>query len=77
MPEGDTIRRLADRISRRFVGEQCVRCVTRDPRLVGVDLAGATLVDVDAVDVVDVAADAGSLRFRDRPAGEHVVDGHS
>ena len=49
MPEGDTIRRLADKISRRFAGEQCVRCVTRDPRLVGVDLAGATLVDVDAV----------------------------
>lgn len=49
MPEGDTIRRLADKISRRFVGEQCVRCVTRDPRLVGVDLAGTTLVDVDAV----------------------------
>ena len=49
MPEGDTIRRLADTISRRFAGQRCVRCVTRDPRLVGVDLAGATLVDVDAV----------------------------
>lgn len=49
MPEGDTIRRLADKIKRRFTAEKCVRCVTRDPRLVGVDLAGATLVDVDAV----------------------------
>ena len=49
MPEGDTIRRLADTIGRRFAGQRCVRCVTRDPRLVGVDLAGATLVDVDAV----------------------------
>jgi endonuclease-8 len=49
MPEGDTIRRLADTIGRRFAGQRCVRCITRDPRLVGVDLAGATLVDVDAV----------------------------
>ena len=49
MPEGDTIRRLADKIGKRFVGERCVRCVTRDPRLVGVDLAGATLVSTDAV----------------------------
>src|SRR3954447_25395363 len=48
MPEGDTIRRLADKIGRRFVGEQCVRCVTRDPRLVGVDLAGAKVVSADA-----------------------------
>ena len=36
MPEGDTIRRLADKIGRRFTGERCLRCVTRDPRLVGV-----------------------------------------
>jgi endonuclease VIII len=49
MPEGDTIRRLADKIGRRFVGERCVRCVTRDPRLVGVDLTGATIVGVDAI----------------------------
>src|SRR4029077_7180305 len=48
MPEGDTIRRLADKIGRRFTGERCVRCVTRDPRLVRVDLAGATIADVDA-----------------------------
>ena len=48
MPEGDTIRRLADKISRRFTGERVVRCVTRDPRLSGVDLTGATVVDVDA-----------------------------
>jgi endonuclease-8 len=49
MPEGDTIRRLADKIGQRFTGERCVRCVTRDPRLVGVDLSGATIVDVDAI----------------------------
>ncbi|MGZ4793441.1 MAG: DNA-formamidopyrimidine glycosylase family protein [Ilumatobacteraceae bacterium] len=49
MPEGDTIRRLADKIGRRFAGERCDRCVTRDPRLVGIDLTGATLVEADAV----------------------------
>src|SRR3954463_14355916 len=48
MPEGDTIRRLADKIGRRFIGERCIRCVTRDPRLVGVALAGATVVSTDA-----------------------------
>jgi endonuclease VIII len=49
MPEGDTIRRLADKIGGRFVGERCVRCVTRDPRLAGVDLTGAAISEVDAV----------------------------
>ena len=49
MPEGDTIRRLADKISRRFAGEKCLRCVTRDPRLGGVDLSGATLIAADAI----------------------------
>ena len=44
MPEGDTIRRLADRITARFAGQRCLRCETRDPRLVGVDLAGAILL---------------------------------
>ncbi|MCB1001505.1 MAG: hypothetical protein R2713_10440 [Ilumatobacteraceae bacterium] len=49
MPEGDTIRRLADRISERFGGQPCTRCVTRDPRLVGLDLSGDVLVEADAV----------------------------
>lgn len=49
MPEGDTIRRLAAKIDQRFAGQRCERCVTRDPRLVGVDLAGTTLVSADAV----------------------------
>jgi endonuclease-8 len=49
MPEGDTIRRLAEKIGRRFIGERCLRCVTRDPRLVGVDLSGAAVVDVNAI----------------------------
>src|ERR1700761_8836074 len=41
MPEGDTIRRLAEKIDRRFAGP-------RDPRLVGVDLTGAVLQGADA-----------------------------
>lgn len=49
MPEGDTIRKLAERIERRFAGQRVERTVTRDPRLVGVDLTGATLVGADAV----------------------------
>ncbi|MFN8024615.1 MAG: DNA-formamidopyrimidine glycosylase family protein [Acidimicrobiales bacterium] len=49
MPEGDTIRRLADRIAERFAGQTCTRCVTRDPRLVGLDLTGDVLRDADAV----------------------------
>jgi endonuclease-8 len=48
MPEGDTIRRLAERINRRFAGRRCDRCVTRDPRLVGVDFAGRVLREADA-----------------------------
>ena len=48
MPEGDTIRRLAERINRRFAGQRCTRCVTRDPRLVGVDFAGTVLLGADA-----------------------------
>ncbi len=48
MPEGDTIRRLAERINRRFAGQRVERCVTRDPRLVGVDFTGAVLRQADA-----------------------------
>ncbi|MET0147445.1 MAG: DNA-formamidopyrimidine glycosylase family protein [Ilumatobacteraceae bacterium] len=48
MPEGDTIRRLAERINRRFAGERCQRSITRDPRLVHVDFAGAVLREADA-----------------------------
>ena len=48
MPEGDTIRRLAEKIDRRFAGQRVERCVTRDPRLVGVDLTGAVLLGADA-----------------------------
>ena len=43
MPEGDTIRRLANKITQRFVGERVVKTVTRDPRLVGVDFSGSIL----------------------------------
>ena len=48
MAEGDSIRRLADRINGRFAGQRVLRCVTRDPRLVGVDLTDAVLVGADA-----------------------------
>ena len=49
MPEGDTIRRLAEKITARFAGQRCVRSVTRDPRLTHVDFAGAVLTGADAV----------------------------
>lgn len=48
MPEGDTLRLLASRITERFAGDRVERSTMRDPRLVGVDLTGATLVDADA-----------------------------
>lgn len=48
MPEGDTIRRLADKITARFAGQRCERTVTRDPRLVGVDFTGARLLEAQA-----------------------------
>src|SRR4051794_32210898 len=49
MPEGDTVRRLADKIDRRFAGQRVERCVTRDPRLVGLDLTDRVLLGADAV----------------------------
>ena len=49
MPEGDTIRRLAEKITARFAGQRCVRSVTRDPRLTHVDFTGAALTGADAV----------------------------
>lgn len=48
MPEGDTIRRLADRIDRTFGGERVSRSVFRHPRLALVDLSGAALVDASS-----------------------------
>ncbi|MEO6653322.1 MAG: DNA-formamidopyrimidine glycosylase family protein [Ilumatobacteraceae bacterium] len=48
MPEGDTLRLLATRINDRLGGGVVERSIVRDPRLVGVDLAGTTLVDADA-----------------------------
>jgi endonuclease-8 len=48
MPEGDTVRRLADRIGARFVGQRCSRSIARDPRITHLDLAGARLVEADA-----------------------------
>jgi endonuclease-8 len=48
MPEGDTLRRLATRITEQFAGTVVQRSVMRDPRLVGVELAGRTLIEADA-----------------------------
>ncbi len=48
VPEGDTLRRLASRITDRFAGERVERSIMRDPRLAGRDLAGGELVDADA-----------------------------
>lgn len=48
VPEGDTVRRLADRIGRRFRGQSCRRCIARDPRITHLDLTGATLDETDA-----------------------------
>jgi endonuclease-8 len=48
MPEGDTLRRLANSITGRFAGDTVERSVMRDPRLVGVELAGRTLLGADA-----------------------------
>ena len=48
MPEGDTLRRLADRITAAFAGALVERSELRDPRLAGRDLAGRVLVDADA-----------------------------
>ena len=48
MPEGDTLRRLADKIDGRFSGSRVERSVMRDPRLSGVDLAGTVLESADS-----------------------------
>jgi endonuclease VIII len=49
VPEGDTIRRLANKIQDRFAGQRCLKTVTRDPRLTGIDFSGTTLLEADAV----------------------------
>jgi endonuclease-8 len=48
VPEGDTLRILADKIDERLAGQRVVRSIFRDPRLAGRDLAGTSLVDADA-----------------------------
>jgi endonuclease VIII len=48
VPEGDTIRFLATRINSALAGQMVSRCVTRDPRLVGVDFSGTRLERADA-----------------------------
>jgi endonuclease-8 len=48
VPEGDTLRILADKIDDRLAGRRVERSVFRDPRLAGRDLADRVLVDADA-----------------------------
>ena len=48
MPEGDTIRRLANRIDTAFAGQRVARSVMRDPRLAGHVLSGRLLLGADA-----------------------------
>jgi endonuclease VIII len=45
----DTVARLADRISERFVGERVQRCTTRHPGIADLDLTGQRLRGTDAV----------------------------
>ena len=48
MPEGDTLRRLADRVAGTYLGETVRSSMFRHPRLALVDLAGRTLDAVDS-----------------------------
>ena len=48
MPEGDTLRRLAARISAAFEGQTVLESTFRHPQLAGFDLTGRTLTSVDA-----------------------------
>ena len=48
MPEGDALRRLANRIQHQFAGERVLRSVTRDPRIATVDFRGRVLAGADA-----------------------------
>lgn len=48
MPEGDTLRRLADMLASRFQGQQVVSSVFRHPRYATTDFTGTTLESVDS-----------------------------
>ena len=48
MPEGDTIRRLADDLNRRFGGQQVLSSVFRHPRLATLNMAGQQFQSADA-----------------------------
>ncbi len=49
MPEGDTLRRLAARVTDEVVGGMVERSVFRHPRLALLDLTGRRLLDADAI----------------------------
>ena len=48
MPEGDTIRRLADSLTAKFAGQTVKSSMFRHAKLATVDLAGVTLLEADA-----------------------------
>lgn len=48
MPEGDTIRRLADTITKKHAGRTVISSCFRHPRLAMVDLTGTSLLHADA-----------------------------
>lgn len=48
MPEGDAVRRTANRLHAALAGRELVRVELRWPALGGVDLAGRTVTEVDA-----------------------------
>lgn len=48
MPEGDTIRRLANHLSGRFAGQLVQASTFRHPRLASLELKGTTFVEADA-----------------------------
>jgi endonuclease-8 len=48
MPEGDAVRRTANRLHAALAGRELIRADLRWPELGGVDLAGRTVAEVDA-----------------------------
>jgi endonuclease VIII len=70
VPEGDTIRRLADRLQDRAAGARITRSVLRHNRYATTDLAGLSIGEVDA------AGKHLLMRLHD-PRGRHRVTIHS
>ncbi|AZI58945.1 Fpg/Nei family DNA glycosylase [Nakamurella antarctica] len=66
MPEGDTVRRTADRLNQGLAGRELTRSDLRWPTLGDVDLVGRTVLEVDAHGkqiLTRIAAGQGSARI--------------